>query len=143
MSRTDLVARFAAVPDRLAAQLGRPGSIRDHPTSDGWTTREEVLHLLVVESVVWQRRLDDLAAGGHPRWSRTEPKLGAIPDTRATGELAAAFGAARAETIVRLSRLDENEWLRSGMHERFGRLDVEGLVRIALDHDEEHLAALG
>ncbi len=31
---------------------------------------------------------------------------------------------------------------RTGVHATYGRLDVAGLLRLAIDHDEEHLAGL-
>lgn len=139
MSRDDLVARFADVPARLAARLA-PGTFVPKP--GGWSAREEVLHLLVVESVVWHRRLDDIAATDDAHWSTTEPELGTEPDERPLDELLAAFAAARASTVARVPRLDDAGWARSGTHAKYGRLDVAGLLRLALDHDEEHLAAL-
>jgi len=143
MSRTDLVASFAAVPRRLATLLARGEGPRDGRHSDGWSSREEVLHLLVVESVVWQRRLDDLETMDDPHWSTTEPGLGPEPDPRPIDDLVSAFAAARTATVARVASLDETGWARSGTHARYGLLDVAGLLRLALDHDEEHLAALG
>ena len=37
---------------------------------------------------------------------------------------------------------DYDGWDRTGVHETYGRLDVAGLLRVAIDHDEEHLAGL-
>jgi hypothetical protein len=34
--------------------------------------------------------------------------------------------------------LDEAGWARSGQHATFGPLDVAGVLRNAVDHDEEH-----
>ncbi len=130
------------MPGRLATLLDRYNSHRDHPPSDRWSPREEVLHLLVVELVVWQRRLDDLETIDDPHWSTTEPRLGPKPDPRPIDDLVSAFAAARTATVVRVSSLGETGWARSGTHAKYGTLDMAGLLRLALDHDEEHLAAL-
>lgn len=143
MNRAELVDAFAAVPGRFADIVGATGVDPDAPRRGRWSVREEILHQLVVECVVWWRRLDDLEAGGHPRWSTTEPGLGVDPDERGSAALLTAFMSARAATVARVARLDEAGWERTGTHAKYGDLDVEGLLRLALSHDEEHLGALG
>lgn len=143
MNRAELVDAFAAVPARFADIVGAAGGDPDAPRSGRWSVREEILHALVVEYVVWWRRLDDLEAGSHPAWSTTEPGLGVDPDERDSAALLTAFMAARAATVARVARLDEAGWARTGTHAKHGDLDVEGLLRLALGHDEEHLGALG
>jgi hypothetical protein len=49
----------------------------------------------------------------------------------------------RAATVARLDALDAAGWARTGRHATYGVLDVTALLRIALDHDEEHLAQVG
>jgi hypothetical protein len=44
--------------------------------------------------------------------------------------------------VATVRALDEAGWERFGTHATYGRLDVAGLVRLAIDHDEEHLAGL-
>ena len=56
--------------------------------------------------------------------------------------LLARFAGARASTVDTVSAMDDAAWARSGVHASFGRLDVGGLVRNAIDHDEEHLRGL-
>lgn len=41
-----------------------------------------------------------------------------------------------------LEALDDDGWSRRGTHQTYGELDVAGLLRVALDHDDHHLAAL-
>lgn len=143
LNHSELVAAFAAVPARFAAAVGMLSGDPDAARAGRWSVREEILHQLVVECVVWWRRLDDLAAGGHPPWSTTEPELGADPDARDTATLLSAFATARAATVTRIEALDDAGWARTGTHAKHGDLDVEGLVRLALTHDEEHLATIG
>ena len=138
--RIELVERFASFPDRLAAAaraaVGRP-------VPDGeWTPEQVVRHLIAVEVEVRLAPPRDLAAGDEPRWSRTEP--GPLPgfDDASLDDVLGCFGRLRASTVDVLGTLDAAGWARAGVHEVYGRLDVAGLLRIAVDHDEEHLAGL-
>ncbi len=38
--------------------------------------------------------------------------------------------------------LDDAGWARFGTHVTYGVLDVAGLLNLAIDHDEDHLAGL-
>jgi hypothetical protein len=110
-----------------------------HLVVDGeWGPREIARHLVTVERVVWQARLDQLAADERPRWAYAEPGVGPA-DHRPLDEIVAAFTTERAATLGRLAALDEAGWSRSGIHATFGVLDVEGVCRVMADHDEEHL----
>ncbi len=99
-------------------------------------------HLAAVERAVWQARLDTLQSDGEPSWAWTEPGPPDDPSAATTDGAGALFAEARAETLVRLALLDEAGWARSGVHGTYGRLDVADLMRVAADHDEEHLTAL-
>ncbi len=48
----------------------------------------------------------------------------------------------RSETVAGYQALDEAGWARTGRHATFGTVDGEGLLRLAVEHDEEHLAGL-
>lgn len=104
----------------------------------GWTAREVAGHLYLVEGVVFQARLDELAAGGSPRWGWTEPGTPAAADNPTLDDALDRFAAGRAETLARVGALDEPGWRRSGTHATFGRLDVVGLLEVIADHDDEH-----
>jgi hypothetical protein len=109
------------------------------PAEGRWSAREVVLHLVAVEEVVWQARLDALAREALPRWQWTEPGLWTGPGGDTLDGALAAFAARRGATVARLDALDADSWARRGRHDTFGLLDVAALLRIALDHDEEHL----
>lgn len=141
--RAELVAAFAAVPERFAAAVASLPADPDATRPGRWSVREEILHQLVVECVVWWRRLDDIAASEDAQWSTTEPGLGDEPDSRDAAALLTAFASARAATVGRVEALEDAGWARAGTHAKHGVLDVEGLLRLALTHDEEHLAAIG
>ena len=129
---------LAAVPFRLAAAI--PGA---SPAPAGeWTPREVLLHLLAVEEQVWQARLRQLATEPEPHWPWFEPGLANLAtDSWETAH--EAFTASRRETVAILDALDDAGWAQSGVHERFGRLDVAALLHRAIDHDEEHIASFG
>jgi hypothetical protein len=129
---------LAAVPDRLAAVI--PAA---PPAPAGeWTPHQVLLHLLAVEEQVWQARLHQLATEPEPHWAWFEPGLAAF-EADSWDAVLEAFRAHRSATVATLDGLDEAGWARSGVHERFGRLDVAGVVRRAIDHDEEHIGSFG
>ncbi len=101
-----------------------------------------MLHLVAVESEVFQARLDDVAARSDPHWSWVEPGTAEAPDGATLEDAIARFGAGREATLRRVAGLDEAGWSRSGTHDTYGVLDVGGLLRLAHDHDLEHLATL-
>ena len=101
-----------------------------------------MLHLLAVESIVWQTRLAQVATEDDPQWSWTEPGQAPGYDGAPLSTMLAAYAEARATTVSRVDALDEAGWRRSGTHATYGHLDVAGLLRLAHDHDEDHLAAI-
>jgi DinB superfamily len=113
------------------------------PTPDGeWTPAEVVRHLIAVEIDVHQARLLDVAIDDGPQWGWTEPRpWPGEPDLDLDGVLE-RFAAMRAVTVATVQALDADGWARAGTHATYGRLDVGGLLRLAIDHDEDHLRGL-
>lgn len=140
MDRDARLTAFAAFPERLrhavSATVDRP------PPPGEWGPIEVVRHLIAVEDEVHQRRLRQIAIEDDPRWVWTEPGLAEGYDGALLERVLDAFAEARAATISMLRQLDETGWARVGTHDTYGRLDVDGLVRLASDHDDEHLAGL-
>jgi hypothetical protein len=135
-----LVEAFAGFPDRLRVAAR---AAADRPVVAGeWGPAEVVRHLIAVEGKVWQARLARVAAEDDPHWAWTEPGLAPGFDDAGLDQILAAFAAARAETAATVWALDEAGWARFGTHSTYGRLDVEGLLRLASDHDDGHLAGL-
>jgi hypothetical protein len=129
---------LAAVPPRLATAI--PVA---HPAPAGeWTPREVLLHLLAVEEEVWQARLRQLATAPEPHWPWFEPGLADL-EAASWEDVLVKFRLSRGRTIATLDALDDAGWAKSGVHERYGRLDVAALLRRAIDHDEEHIASFG
>jgi DinB superfamily len=140
-TRADLLTSLAGFPERVTA-AARAATIR--PVAPGeWTTEQVVRHLVAVETDVHHARLRDLATVDEPRWTWTEPgPWSGEPDLDLDGVLR-RFASLRAETLAMVEMLDEAGWARSGQHATFGALDVAGVLRNAVDHDEEHLRGLG
>ena len=140
MTRTTLLEMFATFPERLREAAG---VAPERPTPPGqWGPAEIVRHLIAVESEVWQSRLARVAAEDDPHWPWTEPGLAVGFDGASPDAVLAAFATARAVTAATVRGLDEAGWARFGTHVTYGRLDIEGLLRTANDHDESHLAGL-
>ena len=140
MNRAELVDVFAAFPERLGAGAR---SARVRPVADGeWGPAEVVRHLIAVEAEVWRTRLARVATEDDPQWSWTEPGIAPGFDDAGLDQILAAFAAARATTAAAVRSLDDAGWARHGTHATYGRLDVEGLLRIAIDHDASHLEQL-
>lgn len=112
------------------------------PAAGEWSAREVVLHLAAVEEEVWHARLDALASESFPHWPWVEPGLWSGPGDGSWDGAFVAFRARRAATIARLDALDADGWSRAGRHDVYGILDVAAMLRILLDHDEEHLGQI-
>ncbi len=138
--RTALVPAFASFPARLALAAAAAASRPEHAWE--WGLAEVVRHLIEVERVVWQTRFAAVVAEDEPMWSWTEPGLAPGLERASVDEVLGIFAAARATTVTTVRSLSDTDWRRSGVHSTYGRLDVAGLLRIALDHDAEHLRGL-
>ena len=143
MNRAELVDAFAAFPGRLAA-AAKARAAEWRPIPDGeWGPNEAVRHLIAVEHEVWRPRLARLAKEDDPHWTWTEPGLAPGLDDASLLEVLTVFARRRARSVATVRALDEAGWARFGTHQTYGRLDVAGLLRLAIDHDEEHLAGIG
>ena len=140
MKRAERLAAFAAFPERLAAAALAAATGRRPPGE--WTAIEVVRHLIAVEDEVHVRRLRQVAETDDPHWSWTEPGLADGFDGADLGAVLEAFAGARAATLRRYLALDDAGWARHGTHATYGRLDVDGLLGLAVDHDAEHLRGL-
>lgn len=132
--------RFRAGPARVAELAPAAAAIGGGQTSDGWSEREIVAHLVRVDREVFQVRLRDLTGPSEPQWSWVEPA--AEPGRATLATLIERFKTTREATIAHLAGLDGSGWARSGVHVTYGRLDVAGLLGIAIDHDADHIAEL-
>ena len=141
LRRAELFARFAATRERIEAAARTAGRTDDVPAGD-WSARQIVLHLVAVETEVFQARLDDLETQDDPHWSWVEPGTADGPGSDTLDGAIVLFRACRDATVRRVSAFDEAGWARSGTHATYGLLDVDGLLRLAYDHDLDHLGTL-
>ena len=139
-AREALVAAMADFPGRLAV-AARAAACRPTPPGE-WGAVEVVRHLIAVEDEVWRARFARVAAEDDPHWAWTEPGLAPGYDDASVETVAAAFAAARAMTVDTIRALDDAGWARHGTHATYGVLDIAGLLRIAIDHDESHVDGL-
>jgi hypothetical protein len=141
VSRVARFEAFAGFPVRLA-DTALAVDPRLVPAGE-WGPREVVRHLIAVESEVWASRFAQVSRSDDPHWGWTEPGLAADLVGEPLTAVLSAFADARAATAATIATLDEAGWGRSGTHATYGRLDVEGLLRVAIEHDESHLGGLG
>lgn len=140
MKDPDLAETFAGFPAHLAVAARTAES---HAIPEGeWGPSEIVRHLIAVEDEVWTSRFARLAAEDDPHWDWSEPGLAPGFDGASLDEILAAFAAARRTTAATVAEFDDAGWARSGTHATYGVLDVAGLLRLAIDHDREHLESL-
>lgn len=130
---------LADMPTRAAHAAGRHPDPGARPSPAEWSPREVLLHLIAVEIEVWQPRLAALQASKFPDWPWVEPSLWHNPEGATFAGALDVYRRQRGVTVARLDALDDAGWARQGRHATFGVLDVAALMRIALDHDEEHL----
>jgi hypothetical protein len=138
--RDGLVVALASVPPRL--RVAATGAPAEPPAPGEWAPPDVVRHLIAVEEEVWHSRLDQLDAEDHPSWRWLEPERWTGEPGASLERLLERYDDARAATVRRLAALDDAGWARTGTHATLGVLDVAGLLRRALDHDEEHLRSL-
>jgi DinB family protein len=141
LRRAELVGRFAVARDRIET-AARAAERNDDLAPGEWSAQQIILHLVAVETEVFQARLDDLETRDEPLWSWVEPGTADAPDSATLDDAIARLGACRATTLHRIAELDEAGWSRAGTHETYGILNVGGLLGLAYDHDLEHLATL-
>lgn len=140
VERDDRLERLAGFPDVVATAAR---SAAERPTPEGeWTPEQVARHLIAVDLEVHQRRLRDIAEHDDPSWSWQEP--GPWPDEPELGldGVLERFNEVRAATVGMYRALDDTSWARTGHHVTYGRLDADGLLGLAVDHDEEHLGGL-
>lgn len=141
--RQPLLDRLSALP-REVADAAKSASDKPEPEGE-WPARTVVIHLIASDSDIWQPRLRQMGIEDNPRWKWTEPDLEAWERRFATYSLEDLLdfcASVRRSTLGYLNNLSDAGWARVGTHATFGVLDVAGLCREIIRHDEEHLAEL-
>ncbi len=123
VAMTQLIADDA--PDRVGA----------------WTLRDIAAHLATTERECFEPRIRAMAAGDRPEfeyYSNDERDFDGVSLQEALKE----WTETRARLIDYVRGLSEEERSRVGVHTKFGELTVDGYLRVALDHDQDHLRSL-
>jgi hypothetical protein len=115
---------------------------QEPPAPGEWTPIEIVRHLIAVEEEVWHRRIGQLRTEDHPHWRWVEPGQWLGAPAADLEEVLGAHAQVRSATLALLGDLGQDGWARTGTHDTYGVLDVAGLMSVAADHDDEHLASL-
>ena len=98
-------------------------------------------HLATTERECFEPRIRSMAAGERPEfeyYSNDERDFDGVTLQNAVSE----WVDTRARLIDFVSGLSEEERARVGVHTKFGELTVDGYLKIALDHDQDHLKSL-
>lgn len=141
--RRQLIERLTLLPARIAEAVKRAEG-KPQP-EDAWSLRTIVVHLIACEREIWQSRLQQMAAEDNPQWKWTQPdnaEWDSYHARHSLHQLRYVFALIRQETVNHLRRLADDGWKRIGTHATYGQMDVAGLCREILKHDEEHLADL-
>lgn len=123
VAMTQLIADDA--PDRVGA----------------WTLRDIAAHLATTERECFEPRIRAMAEGERPEfeyYSNDERDFDGITLPGALSE----WRETRDRLIEFVRGLSEEERARVGVHKKFGELTVDGYLRIALEHDQDHLLSL-
>ena len=106
-----------------------------------WTLRDIAAHLAATEKECFEPRLLAMAAGERPRfdwYSNDERDFDSI-----TLEAALTEWTETRERLVEFLRgLSDDQRKGVGIHATFGEISVDDYLRIALEHDRDHLGAL-
>lgn len=117
-----------------------------HESIDGeWTAHQHVFHLLAVETLIYQPRIERILADDRPVLERFDNE--AYMDSKYhTGDdiadIAERFMAARAETYERFKALTPDQWRRTGTWPDGHVIDLAWLAEKALWHALDHFATL-
>jgi len=140
VSRDELVEMFAGFPSRFGPAATAAAG-RSIPAGE-WGPAEIGRHLIAVEHEVWWTRFASIVDEDEPQWAWMEPGLEPGLEDATLDEVLARHAEIRARSVAILDGFDEAAWARTGVHATYGRLDVAALLRLAIDHDREHLASV-
>ena len=143
----ELLERLRRTPQRLAdAVRDLPPEILTRKPGGKWSIQENAGHLLDLESL-WDRRLDDYAAGTkelHPADLENRKTHEAAHNDRPISEILADFASVRGGIVDRLARMSSAELGRTALHPRLKQpMSVVDLCFFVAEHDDHHLRTIG
>jgi hypothetical protein len=106
-----------------------------------WTLRDIAAHLAATERECFEPRIHAMAAGENPHFDWYSNDERDFDGLTLDGVLA-DWTETRARLIEFVRDLPAGERELTGTHETYGDISVDGYLRIALEHDRDHLGAL-
>ena len=135
-----LVDELAASQQLIAAMIRLAAD--DHAARVGaWSLRDIAAHLAASERDAFEPRIRAIAAGENPAfgiYNNDDTDFSGVHLEEALDEWTETRG--RLLDFVR--GLTDEERARTGHHEQYGDITVDRYLRIALDHDRDHLRGL-
>jgi len=120
------------------------------PIIDGWSPIVILGHMCDVDEQVWLTRLKLMVKtfqdmGSSPLfvwWEPDSEKTESFYAHWAMEDVVRRFLSTRQVIIGFLHKLDPDDWQATAIHATFGRMDLSGLRKQMLIHDEEHRASI-
>ena len=145
-SMESLIRQLEASAEAVAAAARDAAPV----TAGEWPPATVIGHLADVDAEVWNPRLGQMLVAHRvgtrmPSFAWWEPDAAATAGRYArfrVDDAITLFLAGRAGIAARLRGLTPRDWEAPARHATFGLLDVAGLVREMLAHDQEHRASL-
>jgi hypothetical protein len=106
-----------------------------------WTLRDIAAHLATTEKECFEPRIHAMAAGERPRfdwYSNDERDFDGIQLEKALADWAET----RDRLVGYVRGLSAEERQGVGIHATYGEITVDDYLRIALEHDRDHLVSL-
>ena len=143
MLSPSLLGRLTGQLDALGAILrdASDAVLRSRAAGGAWSAHENLAHLARVQEVLFGR-LDLILAQDRPALKRYRaeedpewPAWAALPPREALDRLRRR----RTELVARVSGLTPEQARRTGVHSRFGEMDVAAWLEFFLVHEAHHL----
>jgi uncharacterized damage-inducible protein DinB len=136
----ELIDLLAHTPNKLKAGAANAGD----PPEGEWSAAQILGHMAAAE-FYFLERINLLLRENNPSLrsfaNAATERQQSMMDNDAETNLA-AFNDLRGETVSTLMSLALNLWERAGNHETAGRMAVEDVVEMMIDHDTEHVAQI-
>jgi len=142
VGRRDPMRMLRAAPGRLERMVaGVPrGRLTRRPLPGKWSVGEILAHLSEIE-LLWGYRVRTMLERENPEIVGMDQEVWARVGRYAKRDPRASLGlyaALRRSHVALLDGLSPKERARGGRHSQFGRLTIDGIVRLLAGHDVNH-----
>lgn len=139
-----VIERLWGTPLRLKEKIKEiPIALQTIQPDGKWSIREHMGHLTDLE-ILWQTRLQDILEGKEMMtvWDVTNAKTTqANHNAKSADQVLAEFTAVRAQTLLQLNPLTEEDVFKFALHPRLQTpMRVVDLFLFVAEHDDHHLA---